>query len=65
MAAGAVAYIHYRILSGELLGMEEAQARREREARELDITKSNLETVLSDLKADSTSIVGSLSRTAA
>lgn len=63
VAAGAAAYIHYRSLKTDLITMEEVQARRERETRELEASKANLEVVLLQLSADSKSIVGSLPRT--
>jgi hypothetical protein len=62
VAAGAATYIHYRSLKTDLITMEEAQARRERDTRELEASKANLEVVLLQLSADSKSIVGSLPR---
>ena len=60
VVAGATAFIHYGNLKADLVTMEEAQARREREMRELEVSKANLEVVLTQLSADSKSIVGSL-----
>jgi 3-isopropylmalate dehydratase small subunit len=55
--AGAAAYIHYRNLKADLLTMEEAQARRERDIRELELSRANLEVALAQLSAESKSIV--------
>jgi hypothetical protein len=58
LLAGAATYIHYRSLKADLETMEEAQMRREKELRELEVSRANLEAVLAQLSADSKSIVG-------
>ena len=59
VVAGATAYIHYTNLKANLETMAEAQVRREKELRELEVSRANLEAVLAQLSADSKSIVGS------
>ncbi|KAL4910294.1 hypothetical protein BDW74DRAFT_144781 [Aspergillus multicolor] len=56
VVAGATAFILYRNLKADLMSMEEAQERRDREIRELEASKANLEMTLTKLSAESKSI---------
>ena len=57
--AASLSYIHYKNLKADLETREEAQVRREKDLRELEVSRANLEAVLAQLSADSKSIVGS------
>ncbi|KAL3468133.1 hypothetical protein BJX64DRAFT_283016 [Aspergillus heterothallicus] len=56
-AVGAIAFLHYVTLKADLSSMEEAQAKRDEEIRELEQSKAELEATLAQLSEDSKSIV--------
>lgn len=53
----AVGYVHFRGLSAELYSAEEAQAKRDRELHELEVSQAKLETAVAHLSTESKSIV--------
>jgi predicted transcriptional regulator len=60
-AVGTAAFVHYVTLKSDLASMEQAQAKRDQEIRELGEAKAQLEAALAQLSEESNSIVSILS----
>ncbi|KAL2830418.1 hypothetical protein BJY01DRAFT_254638 [Aspergillus pseudoustus] len=56
VAVGAAAFVHYVTLKADLSSMEDAQAKRDQEIRELEESKTHLELALVQLSKESKSI---------
>ncbi|KAJ6069431.1 hypothetical protein N7499_011318 [Penicillium canescens] len=57
VATGVLAFAHYVTLKADLSNMEQAQAKRDQEIRELEESRAHLEAALAQLSEDSKSIV--------
>lgn len=60
VGVGAVAFVHYVTLKSDLSSMEDAQAKRDQEIRELEESKERLEATLAHLGKEARSIVSFL-----
>lgn len=58
LIAGAALYLYHRNLQANLMTLQEAQEKRDKEIRELEESKSSLEKALLQLNEESQSIVG-------
>ena len=57
VGVGAAAFVHYVTLKSDLSSMEDAQAKRDQEIRELEESKERLEAALAQLGKEAKSIV--------